>query len=138
MTATESIASADDLAVAAIAWFELAGLAEHDRIVITSPGRSWLDRIAVNLRSAPIGLAVAAAGVSGWPQGCSSGSGGGVADCRARSVPGGRLLRQQLPVFVAKHPVTKRASLDRARTAPALMTRRGRSGCQPSELSTCS
>jgi hypothetical protein len=35
MTATESIASADVLAVAAISWFELDGLAEHDRIVIT-------------------------------------------------------------------------------------------------------
>jgi PIN domain nuclease of toxin-antitoxin system len=50
--------------VAAISWFELTGLAEHDRIVITINVRSWLDRMAVHLRSVPIGPAVAAAAVA--------------------------------------------------------------------------
>jgi PIN domain nuclease of toxin-antitoxin system len=62
--ATEAIVSADVLAVAAISWFELAWLAERGRIVITIPLRAWLDRMAVHLRTVPIGPAVAAAAVA--------------------------------------------------------------------------
>ncbi|CAN5639256.1 type II toxin-antitoxin system VapC family toxin [soil metagenome] len=62
--ATKLIVSADILAVAAISRFELALLAEHGRIVITIPVRTWLDRMAAHLRTVPIGTAVAAAAVA--------------------------------------------------------------------------
>jgi PIN domain nuclease of toxin-antitoxin system len=39
-TATKTLAEADQLAVAAISWFELAWLAAHERIIVTIPVRS--------------------------------------------------------------------------------------------------
>ncbi len=44
--ATKTLTDADELAVAAISWFELGWLAEHERIIVTIPIRSWLDRLA--------------------------------------------------------------------------------------------
>ena len=40
--ATKALVEADELAVAAISWFELALLARHERIAVTIPVRSWL------------------------------------------------------------------------------------------------
>ena len=40
--ATEALLGADELAVASITWFELAWLAEHERITVAIPTRSWL------------------------------------------------------------------------------------------------
>lgn len=55
---------ADELAIAAISWFELAWLAEHERIVLTIPVRSWLERLAGQIRTLPLTPAIAETAVS--------------------------------------------------------------------------
>ena len=55
---------ADDLAVAAISWYELAWLAEHDRIAVRIPVSSWLKGLAAQLRTIPINPAIAHTAVS--------------------------------------------------------------------------
>jgi PIN domain nuclease of toxin-antitoxin system len=62
--ATTALAAADELAVAAISWFELAWLAEHERITLTIPVRSWFERLSGLVRTAPLTPAVAAAAVA--------------------------------------------------------------------------
>lgn len=62
--AAKALANADELAVAAISWFELAWLAEHERIMLTLPIRSWLEELAGQVRTAPITPAIAATAVS--------------------------------------------------------------------------
>jgi PIN domain nuclease of toxin-antitoxin system len=57
--AAEALGDADELAVAAISWFELAWLARHERIVVTIPIRSWLEQLAGELR--PVGVTPAVA-----------------------------------------------------------------------------
>ena len=59
-----ALSEADELAVAAISWFELAWLAQHERITLTIPIRSWLDRLAALVRTVPITPAIAATAVS--------------------------------------------------------------------------
>ncbi|MGH3823116.1 MAG: type II toxin-antitoxin system VapC family toxin [Pseudonocardiaceae bacterium] len=58
-SATEAIAGADELAVAAISWYELAWLAAHERIVLTIPVSSWLARLATGVRTIGITPAIA-------------------------------------------------------------------------------
>jgi PIN domain nuclease of toxin-antitoxin system len=55
---------ADDLAVAAISWYELAWLAEHERITVRIPISSWLKGLAAQLRTIPINPAIAHTAVS--------------------------------------------------------------------------
>jgi PIN domain nuclease of toxin-antitoxin system len=62
--ATKSLEDADELAVAAITWFELAWLAKHERILVTIPIRSWLERLAGQVRTAVITPAIADTAVS--------------------------------------------------------------------------
>lgn len=62
--ATKALSEADELAVAAISWFELAWLAEHERIIVTIPIRSWLEQLSAQVRSLPLTPAVAATAVS--------------------------------------------------------------------------
>lgn len=62
--ATRAISEADELAIAAISWFELAWLAEHGRLTLLIPVRSWLDQLARELRTAPLTPAIAAAAVA--------------------------------------------------------------------------
>ena len=62
--ATRAVSEADELAVCAISWFELAWLAAHERIVVTVPIRSWLDQLAAQTRTIGITPAVAATAVS--------------------------------------------------------------------------
>jgi PIN domain nuclease of toxin-antitoxin system len=57
--ATRALEEADELAVAAISWFELAWLARHERIALTIPIRSWLEQLAVQVRTAELTPAVA-------------------------------------------------------------------------------
>jgi PIN domain nuclease of toxin-antitoxin system len=59
--AVKAIEAADEVAVAAISWFELAWLAERERISVAVPIRSWLERIAVTVRSVGITPAIASA-----------------------------------------------------------------------------
>lgn len=62
--ATKALSEAEELAVAAISWFELAWLAEHERIVVTIPIRSWLEQLAAQVRTLPLTAAIAATAVS--------------------------------------------------------------------------
>lgn len=63
-TASREIDAADELAVASITWFELAWLAEHDRIRVTVPVRSWLEELAAEVRTVGTTPAVAATAVA--------------------------------------------------------------------------
>ena len=63
-TATAAIEGADELAVASISWFELAWLAGNDRIVVAVPIRSWLEELAIDVRTVGATPAVAATAVS--------------------------------------------------------------------------
>ena len=63
-TATRVVLGADELAVASISWFELAWLAQHERIVLTVPLRSWLEQLAAEVRTVGTTPAIAAAAVS--------------------------------------------------------------------------
>jgi PIN domain nuclease of toxin-antitoxin system len=56
--AASTIGAASELAVAAITWFELAWLAEHDRIRLTIPVASWLDQLSRAVRTAPLTPAI--------------------------------------------------------------------------------
>jgi len=62
--ATEALSEADELAVAAISWFELAWLARHERIVVTLPVRSWLEQLAGQIRTMGITPGIADTAVS--------------------------------------------------------------------------
>jgi PIN domain nuclease of toxin-antitoxin system len=58
-TARTAIEQADELAVAAISWFELAWLAHHGRILVRVPIRTWLDGLAREVRTVGITPAIA-------------------------------------------------------------------------------
>jgi PIN domain nuclease of toxin-antitoxin system len=62
--AGEALAAADELAVAAVSWFELAWLAKHERIVVAIPIRSWLEQLAREVRTVGITPAIADTAVS--------------------------------------------------------------------------
>ena len=62
--ATRALEEADELAVCAISWFELAWLARHERIRVATPVRSWLEALTRQLRSALITPAIAETAVA--------------------------------------------------------------------------
>lgn len=62
--AREALDQADELAVAAISWYELAWLAEHQRIAVSVPISSWLQGLALQVRTIPISPAIAHTAVS--------------------------------------------------------------------------
>lgn len=62
--AAKALSEADELAVAAISWFELAWLAKHERIVVTIPIRSWLEQLAARVRTVPLTPPIAATAVA--------------------------------------------------------------------------
>ena len=62
--ASRAVERSDELAVAAITWFELAWLAEHERIQLTIPMRTWLQQLAEHVRTVGITPSVAATAVS--------------------------------------------------------------------------
>jgi PIN domain nuclease of toxin-antitoxin system len=57
--AARAVRDADELAIAAISWFELAWLAGHERITLSVPIRSWLDQLAAEVRTISITPAIA-------------------------------------------------------------------------------
>jgi PIN domain nuclease of toxin-antitoxin system len=63
-TAAEALNNADELAIAAISWYELAWLARNERVAVTIPVRSWLEQLAGQLRTVGITPAVAETAVS--------------------------------------------------------------------------
>jgi PIN domain nuclease of toxin-antitoxin system len=62
--AAEALNDAEELAVAAISWYELAWLAKHERILVTTPIRSWLERLASRVRTIGVTPAIADMAVS--------------------------------------------------------------------------
>ena len=62
--AAAAVSGADELALAAISWWELAWMARHERIVIRIPLRSWLDQLARHVRTVGLSPAVAEGAVS--------------------------------------------------------------------------
>lgn len=56
--------SADELLVAAATWYELAWLAERQRIVIDVPSRAWLESLSAQLRTVGITPAIADSAVA--------------------------------------------------------------------------
>lgn len=63
-TATEAVTKADELAVSAISWFELAWLVQHSRISLAVPVLAWLEELSSQVRTVGISPAVAATAVS--------------------------------------------------------------------------
>lgn len=61
--AAGAIAAADELAVSAISWFELAWLGGHGRLALRIPVRTWLEQLARDLRTVALTPAIAAAAV---------------------------------------------------------------------------
>lgn len=62
--ADRAIEDADELAVSAISWYELAWLARHERIEVSGPVRGWLEILTRGVRTIGISPAVAEAAVS--------------------------------------------------------------------------
>lgn len=62
--ARNALEGADEHVVAAISWYELAWLAQHERIVINIPIRSWLQGLAAQLRTIGVTPAIADAAAS--------------------------------------------------------------------------
>jgi PIN domain nuclease of toxin-antitoxin system len=62
--AAKALEEADELIVAAISWYELAWLAQHERIVVNVPIRTWLEGLATQLRTIGLTPAIADAAVS--------------------------------------------------------------------------
>ena len=58
-SARSTLEGADQLAVAAISWVELAWMARSERVVVSVPVRKWLDRLAAQVRTIAITPAVA-------------------------------------------------------------------------------
>lgn len=57
--ARSALKRADDLLIAAISWYELAWLAERQRIAVDVPIRSWLESLGAHLRTVGITPAIA-------------------------------------------------------------------------------
>lgn len=57
--AQKVLEAADELAVAAITWYELAWLARHERIVVSVPIRTWLQDLSAQVRTIPVTPGVA-------------------------------------------------------------------------------
>jgi PIN domain nuclease of toxin-antitoxin system len=62
--ARAALEEADELVIAAISWYELAWLAQHERITVTVPLRAWLDGLASHLRTIGMTPAIAAIAVA--------------------------------------------------------------------------
>lgn len=58
--ARQALRAADELLVAAVSWYELAWLAERQRIVVDIPTRSWLERLGAQVRTVGVTPAIAA------------------------------------------------------------------------------
>lgn len=57
--ATRAIDEADELALSAVSWYELAWLARHERIELSTPLRAWLEALASHVRTVGITPAIA-------------------------------------------------------------------------------
>jgi PIN domain nuclease of toxin-antitoxin system len=57
--AAKAIDGADEIALSSISWFELAWMARHHRITLSVPIRSWLEGLAVDIRTLAVTPAIA-------------------------------------------------------------------------------
>ena len=57
--AVRALTSADEHALASISWYELAWLAQRGRIALTVPVRTWLERLAGQVRTVSTSPAIA-------------------------------------------------------------------------------
>lgn len=62
--ATKAIEEADELAIGAISWFELAWMATHARIEVNARMGAWLSSLDALVRTAGITVAIAETAVS--------------------------------------------------------------------------
>jgi PIN domain nuclease of toxin-antitoxin system len=62
--AIHAVEGADEVAVSAISWYELAWLARHERITLDVPVHAWLAALSRDVRTAAISPAVADAAAS--------------------------------------------------------------------------
>jgi PIN domain nuclease of toxin-antitoxin system len=62
--AATAVSEAQELAVSAISWFELAWPAEHERIRVSIPIRSWLEQLGAQVRTLSVTPAIADTAVS--------------------------------------------------------------------------
>ena len=62
--ALEALEGADELAVAAITWYELAWLARHGRISVDLPIATWLAGLASAVRTVALSPSIAATAVT--------------------------------------------------------------------------
>lgn len=58
-TAAQALEGAEELAVSAISWYELAWLAIDERITTAMPIRTWLDQLARQVRTLGVTPAIA-------------------------------------------------------------------------------
>lgn len=63
-TGNRALETADELLVAAISWYELAWLAERQRIAIDVPIRAWLEALSAQMRTIGITPAIAESAVA--------------------------------------------------------------------------
>lgn len=69
--ASEAIASADQLAVAAMTWYELAWMVERGRVDLSMPVDAWLEELSTAVTTVPISPAIARTAVrlgKGFPK----------------------------------------------------------------------
>jgi PIN domain nuclease of toxin-antitoxin system len=62
--AARALEGAEELAVAAVSWYELAWLAENGRVAVSLPARAWLAELSGHVRTAPLTPAIAATAAS--------------------------------------------------------------------------
>lgn len=62
-SAAETLQGADEIVISAISWHELAWLAHHGRIAVTTPLRAWLQALSDKLRTIGITPSIAATAV---------------------------------------------------------------------------
>ena len=62
--ARTAVLEADELAVASITWFELAWLADHERINVSIPISTWLEGLSAQVRTVGTTPAIALAAVA--------------------------------------------------------------------------
>lgn len=105
--ALEALEGADELAVAAISWYELAWLARHGRITVDLPIGTWLGGLAGSVRTVALSPAIAATAVS-LPE-------------TFPSDPADRLI-YATAIENGWHLVTKDSRLRRHRASPAVPT----------------
>lgn len=62
--AQDALEDAEELAVAAITWYELGWLARHGRISVSLPIGTWLSQLARSVRTAALSPSIATTAVS--------------------------------------------------------------------------